>query len=221
MSWFSDWMNPQKPYQEAQKEREKYYNQGQSYQQPYNAQGQDQYQQLMDYIKNLSNPEELQNKWASGYETSPMAQQAQKMAASQGADAASSLGLMGSSPALQAIQAGTSNIGLQDRQQYLDDLMQKYMQGAGLSQGIYNTGAGAAGQMNQNAQGMGQDSAGLKYGEKAAKGGLFNNLLNTGIAGLGAVAGGPIGMGASNALANKLGWNTKGYTPNGSAMGVR
>src|SRR6185503_19147815 len=158
MSWFSELLHPGRAYKDAQKEMEKYYNQGQGYQQPYNQQGQEQYQTLMDYINSLQNPEELYNKWAQGYQESPAAKLAQGMATEQGLGAASSLGLMGSSPALQAIQAGSTGIAMQDREKYLNDLMQKYMAGAGLSQGIYGTGANAAGQMGQNAMNMGQNA---------------------------------------------------------------
>jgi hypothetical protein len=117
---------------------------------------------------------------------------AQNMARDQGVNAASSLGLMGSSPALQAIQGGTTQIGLDERQRYLSDLMQKYMAGAGLSQGIYGQGANAAGQLGQNAMNMGQSMAEMKAGESGAKGGLFGNLLGMGSSLVGGILGGPL-----------------------------
>lgn len=213
MSWFSQWSNPQKGYQDAQKELENYYNQGQGYQQPYNEQGQAQYPRMQRYMDALEHPEKLYNEWASGYSESPAAKQAEAMAQEHGLNAASSLGLMGSSPALQAIQAGTSGIVQQDRQSYLDDLMEKYKTGIGLTQGVYNTGATTAGQMNQNAQNMGQNSAGFKYGEKSSQGGLFSNLVGAGGSILGGIAGsvgGPIGAAAGAAIGNRL------FSPHGS-----
>jgi hypothetical protein len=209
MSWLSTFLNPGAGYKDALKEMEKYYQNGQGYQQPYNQQGQDQYKTLMEYINSLSHPEELQNKWAEGYSESPAAKQAEEMARQRGLEAASSQGLMGSTPATQAIQAGTAQIGIEDRQKYLDDLMQKYLAGAGLSQGIYGTGANAAGQMGQNSMNMGQNAANLKFGERMAG----PDLLGKGIGAIGGVIGGPLGYGASNALAKKFGWDTKGYNP--------
>lgn len=192
MSWLSSFLSPEKPYQDAQEQLQQYYNQAQGYQQPFMQQGQQQYGRLQDYMNQLQNPAQLQNQWAQGYETSPQAQMAQQMATQQGLNAASSMGLMGSSPALQAIQGGTTQIGLDERQKYLSDLMQKYMAGAGLSQGIYGQGANAAGQMGQNAMNMGQNMAEMKAGESGAKGGLFGNLLGMGGSILGGVMGGPL-----------------------------
>jgi hypothetical protein len=153
----------------------------------------------------------LQDKWASGYKESEAAKNAQMMAQEHGLGAASSMGLMGSSPALQAIQAGTSQIGAEDRKSYLDDLMQKYLAGAGLAQNIYGTGANAANSMSgnamnmgQNAMNMGQNSAQMAYGQQNAGGNMFGNLLGAGIGLAGSALGGPIG----GALAKR--WNLSG-----------
>ncbi len=218
MSWLSSFLHPDKGYKAGQNELDKYFNQSKDYYnqanqslQPYNQQGQDQYANLNEYIKNLMNPEELQNKWAAGYSESPAALQAEKMAQEHGLNAASSMGLMGSNTALNATQAGTTQIGLDDRQNYLDNLMQKYLAGAGLSQGIYGTGAGAAGQQSQNAMGMGQNamnmgqnSAQMAFGQKNAPGSLFGNILGAGVGLAGSALGGPMG----GALAKR--WNLSG-----------
>ena len=180
MSWLSNWLNPGRGYEKGQEQLDKYYQQGQGYQQPYNQNGQGQYGNLNEYIQNLMNPEALQSKWAEGYSESPAAKQAEQLAQEHGLNAASSMGLTGSNTALNAIQQGSSQIGLNDRQNYLDNLMQKYMAGAGLSQGIYNTGAQAGGQMGQNAMNMGGESANMAFGKQNAPGQMFNDLLKTG-----------------------------------------
>lgn len=204
MSWLSSFLNPGKGYQKGQEQLDKYYNNAQGNLQPYNQNGQDQYGNLSEYIQNLMDPEGLQNKWAQGYSESPAAKQAEMMAQEHGLNAASSMGLMGSNTALNAIQSGTSQIGMEDRQKYLDDLMQKYMSGAGLSQGIYGQGANAASGMSNNDMNMGQNSANMSYGEQNAGGSLFGKLLG-GAAGLaGGALGGPIG----GALATR--WNLSG-----------
>lgn len=204
MSWFSSWLHPDKGYKAGQEQLDKYYNQAQNNLQPYNQQGQDQYANLQDYIKNLMNPEELQNKWAEGYSESPAAKQAEAMANQHGANAASSMGLMGSNTALNATQAGATQIGLDDRQNYLDNLMQKYLAGAGLSQGIYGQGANAANNMSNNAMNMGSNSAQMAFGEKNAPGSLFGNILGAGVGLAGSALGGPMG----GALAKR--WNLSG-----------
>lgn len=210
MSMFSSFMNPGRGYQQGQNQLDNYYNQAQGYQQPFVNQGQDAYGGIKSAMDNLLNPEELQNKWSQGYETSQAAQQAQAAAQQHGLDAASSMGLMGSTPGIQAIQAGTSQIGAQDKQSYMDNLMQKYMAGTNLGQGIYNTGANAAGQMGQNAMNQGQNSAQMQFGQQNSGGGVFGNLLGAGVGLLGGALGGPIGTALGAGLVNKMGWSTGG-----------
>lgn len=204
MSWLSSFLHPGKGYEKGQEQLDKYYNQAQGNLQPYNQNGLDQYSNLNEFIKNLMNPEALQNKWAEGYKESPSAIQAEKMAQEHGLNAASSMGLMGSNTALNATQAGTTQIGLDDRQNYLDNLMQKYMAGAGLVQGAYGTGANAAGQMGQNAMNMGQNSAEMAYGKQNAGGNMLSGLIGQGIGLAGSALGGPMG----GALAKR--WNLSG-----------
>lgn len=204
MSWLSSFLNPGKGYEKGQEQLDKFYNQAQGNLQPYNQNGQQQYGNLNEYIQNLMNPEALQNKWASGYSESPSAKQAETMAQEHGLNAASSMGLMGSNTALNATQAGTSQIGMNDRQNYLDNLMQKYLAGAGLAQGIYGQGGTAAGQMGQNAMNMGQNSADMAYGKQNAGGNMLSGLIGQGIGLAGSALGGPMG----GALAKR--WNLSG-----------
>ena len=180
MSSFSSFLNPQKGYQAGQDQLNKYYDQAQSSMQPFVQQGQQQYGNINNSINALLDPQALQDKWSSGYQESQAAKDSQGMAQQQGLDAASSMSLMGSNTALNAVQAGTSQIGAQDRQTYLDNLMQKYMAGTGMAQNVYGQGATAAGQMSQNATNMGQNSAQMAYGEQNAPGQMFGNLIDTG-----------------------------------------
>ena len=204
MSWLSSFLHPGKGYEKGQEQLDKYYDQAQGYQQPYNQNGQDQYGNLQSYIDNLMHPEKLQDEWVKNYTESESAKNAEGMAKEHGLDAASSMGLMGSSPALNVIQSGTAQIGLDDRQNYLDNLMQKYMAGAGISQGIYGQGANAAGQMGQNAMTQGQNSAGMAYGKQNAGGNMLSGLIGAGIGAAGSALGGPMG----GALSKR--WNLSG-----------
>lgn len=204
MSWLSSFLHPGKGYEKGQEQLDKYYNQAQGALNPYNQQGQQQYGNLQSYIDSLMHPEKLQDEWAKGYTESESAKNAERMAQEHGLDAASSMGLMGSNTALQATQAGTTQIGLDDRQNYLDNLMQKYLAGAGLSQGIYNQGANAASGMSNNAMNMGQNSAEMAYGKQNAGGNMLSGLIGAGIGAAGSALGGPMG----GALAKR--WNLSG-----------
>lgn len=154
MSWLTSFLHPEKGYQAGQGQLDKYYQQGQGYTQP--------------FLEALSNPEALQNKWSSGYEESEAAKQAKDMAQQHGLNAANSMGLMGSNTALNAIQSGTSQIGNEYKQNYLDDLMKKYLAGSGI-----------ASEMGKNAMNMGQNSAQMKFGETNAPGNMLSKLLES------------------------------------------
>jgi hypothetical protein len=188
MSWldgignmFDSFLNPQKGYQKGQDQLNKYYRDAQGNLQPYNANGQSAYGDYSGAMKRLLDPAALEAEWTKGYSESPSAKNAEGMAQEHGLDAASGLGLMGSNTALNAIQGGTTQIGLDDRQNYLNNLMQKYMAGAGIAGNIYGTGASAASNMSNNAMNMGNNSAQMAYGEQNAPGDLFGKLLGTGI----------------------------------------
>jgi hypothetical protein len=205
---FDSFMHPEKGYKKGQEQLDKYYNQGQGYLNPYNQFGQGAYGNLSEAMKRLLDPQGLQNEWAKGYTESEAAKSTARMAQENGLDAASSLGLNGSNTALNAIQGGTTNIGLQDRQNYMNDLMQKYLAGAGIAGNIFNTGAGAAGSMSNNAMNMGNNSAQMAFGAQNAPGDLFGKLLGTGI---GYATGGPAGAaGAAAKGGGGGGWSFGG-----------
>src|SRR5665213_212729 len=176
---FDSFMHPERGYQKAAEQEQQYYKDAQGNLQPYNQNGQDQYGMLMDQKNALNDPAGLEAKWSQGYSESPYAQQMTQKATNAGMDAASSMGLMGSSPAMNNIQQSAGDIMQSDRKQYMDDLMQKYMASVGIGQNMYNTGANAAGQMSHNAMGMGRDMAQNAYGQQNAPGARFGKLLGT------------------------------------------
>jgi hypothetical protein len=182
MSWLSDFLHPKKAYNGVQDQLTNSYNQAQGYTQP--------------FYDAFSNPQALEDKWSKGYQESDIAKQAEATASQNGLNAAQQMGLGGSTPALQAIQAGTSGIVAQDRQQYLNDLMQKYMAGAGIGQN-----------MGQNAMNFGQNSAQTQFNQNNAQGSLFGNLLGAGTGLFGSILGG------------KSGWNPFGNHNFGGSNG--
>jgi hypothetical protein len=183
-------LNPQEGYQRAQRESQAGWNEAKGYQMPFLQHGEEQYAPLNEARGALMNPAELENQWASGYETSPYAKQLLAQNQASGLDAASSMGLLGSSAALGNIQQGAGNIVQQDRQQYLNDLMQKYMQAIGLGENLYGTGAAAGANLGRQAQEQGTTMANLGFGEKNSPGNLLENLIKTGVLGAATYYGG-------------------------------
>lgn len=181
MGMIDSFLHPEDAYRKARQAADQGYDQSQQYQQPIMQQGQDQYGALNTARQNLMNPAELENQWAGGYQQSPYAQQLLQQNQTSGLDAASSMGLMGSSAAVNNIQQCAGQIVNADRRQYMEDLMKKYMTGIGLGENIYGAGNNAAGNMATRAMEHGQSDAGLAYGQQAAPGEMFGNLLSKAI----------------------------------------
>ncbi len=201
MSILSDLFDPGAGYQAAQNQTQQYYNQGVGALQPYATAGNNALPQLTGAASSLLNPAALQAQWMQSYTTSPEAQMAEAMATQHGLNAASSMGLLGSTPAESAIQAGTSQIGLEDQQNYLHDLMQKYVAGINATSGIYKTGAGAAEDIGNLNEKFGRMAAQEAYGKKAAGGSFLGTLIG---AGAGAFFGGPTGAAAGAKIGHSL-----------------
>lgn len=209
MSWLSEFLHPGRAYDKAGQKEQEYYQQGQNYREPFinNASGAG--NQLQEMMSKLGNPGALQDEWSKGYETSPYAQQLQGEAKAQGLDAAESMGLNGSSAALSNIQQGSSNIMQKDRQNYMEDMMKKYMASIGIGQGLYDQGANAAGNAANSAQQQGEWQGQNAYNKNSAGGNLFGGILG-GAAGIaGSALGGPLGGVLASYLGNKLGAPTK------------
>lgn len=189
MSWLSNLLHPGRAYDAAQQAEQGYYNQAQGMRQPFIDTGMKGGQSLQDMLSKLMNPGQLQDEWSQGYETSPYAKQLQQQAQTGGLDAASAMGLGGSSAALSNIQKGSADIMQKDRQQYMDDMMKKYLSAMGIGESLYGTGANMASQGAQGAQQMGQDAAQMEFGKKQAGSNTLMKLMSM-IAGM---SGGGIG----------------------------
>jgi len=170
-------LHPEKAFQAAEDQSQKYYVDAQGKLQPIVNNGISQFQRLNGQADALGNPVQLENQWNQAYTQSPQAAQAIASAKATGLDSAASQGLLGSSAALENIQKSAANIGQNDRQNYLNDLMQKYLASVGIGQNLYGVGANAAGQQSTNAVNQGNTQAGLAYGEQKAPGDILGNIL--------------------------------------------
>jgi len=110
---------------------------------------------------------------------------------------------VGSSAALNNVQSSASNVMNADRQSYLNDLMQKYQTGIGVSQGLYNGGMNAAGQLATGAMNNGQYQGQTGYNQWAGTGQIFNDMMNR-------YSGGS-GGGSIPPYAQQPGWSPQEY----------
>lgn len=204
MSFFGDLMHPGRAYKKAGEEYDKYYQQAQGYADPYNQMGQAAGQNFQAGANALMDPTALQNQWASSYQMSPQAQNAMRNATNSGMDAASQMGLMGSSAALGNIQNQAGQIMQSDQQNYLNDLMTKYGMGMSANQNIYGTGANMAGQMGQNAMNAGNFQATRAFNQADAAPSLFGKALGGATTLAASVLGGPIGGALAGGLSSYL-----------------
>ncbi len=158
------------PHKSAQKGINQGWDEAQKYQRPFWQNGMDQYGRLNDATGKLLDPTKLQDEWSSNYETSPFAKRMLEMNNQSGQEAASAMGLSGSSAGVSNIQQGAGDIVSRDRQQYMNDLMQKYMAGIGLGQSMYGTGAAAGQNLGNQAYQHGENTANINYAKEAAPG---------------------------------------------------
>jgi hypothetical protein len=172
--------HPEKGYEDAEDEMRKYFEEAQRAQRPYADAGMNQLPILTGAQGRLLDPSSLLAEWMGKYNTSPYAKKSMENAKESGMGAASSMGLLGSNAAVNNIQQSSSDIMNADRQQFLNDLMQKYMTGINIGQNIYGTGAEAAAGMGRNAMSMGGNMAEMAYGKRNAPGDFLKSLLGMG-----------------------------------------
>ena len=177
MSWFSSWAHPGRAYDRAGKEANKYYQQGQQQRQPFIDMGQQAGQSQMEQLQKLLHPEQLQDEWSKNYHESEYAKNLKAQNQTSGLDAASAMGELGSSSALANIQQGAGNIENKDRQQYMDDMMQKYMMASGIGQNMYNTGANMTTNQANATDQFGNNMAAIKFNQNQAGGNQFNQMM--------------------------------------------
>ena len=190
MSWLSEFLHPGNAYKQAGEKEQQGYNEAQGYREPYLGYGKEGGDALTEFMKKLSNPGALQNEWSQGYEQSPYAQQLQQENQASGMDTASAMGLGGSSAALQNIQRGAGDIMQKDRQNYMNDLMQKYMQGIGIGENMFGVGANTAGGAATGAQQHGENQGQYTFGQNTAGGNQMMNIMSLIAAYMGGKGGG-------------------------------
>ncbi len=178
-------LHPERGYEQGQDALQKGWQEASGYMRPYQQAGVNQIGNLEGATNALLDPAALEAKWASGYQESPYAKDEISRSQGMGLDAASAMGLGGSSAALENIQRSGSSIMNADRRNYLQDLMQKYLAGVQSSQNIFGTGAGVGTSMGEGAMRTGEGMAQMRYGAANAPGELFGNLFGTGVSAAG------------------------------------
>lgn len=195
MSWFSQWAHPGRGYKKAGKEEQRNFNEAQNIRKPVMDRGDEAYKGYNDMYQKLMHPEELQSEWASHYEKSPYATQLQQEAMGQGLDAASASGLNGSSAAIHNIEKGGADIMQKDRQQYMNDMMQKYLAAMGIGQDLNSQGNNMRSQSATGQQQHGEWQANNKFNEYNAGGNRFGDIMSQAAAIAASMAGGGMGYG--------------------------
>jgi hypothetical protein len=177
MSWFSEMMHPGRSYDKAQAAKDAYYNSSQGTRQPYIDRGERGGKSLEDMMNKLMNPGELQDEWSKNYKTSDYAKQLQEQSQTGGLDAASAMGLGGSSAALTNIQKGSNDIVSKDRQSYMDDMMKKYMAAMGIGGNLYGTGANAAENNARGQENQGEWTANNNFNKNQSGANMMQQIL--------------------------------------------
>jgi hypothetical protein len=136
-----------------------YANQGLAFLDPYNQAGQAALGQYSQALNGMSNPVDYVNNIMGQYKQSPQSQfnTQEMLRAANNASAAS--GQLGSPAEQMAISRYQNQIDSTDQQQFLNNALGVNSQYMGGLQGLAGMGYGAAGQMNQNRLGLGDEMA--------------------------------------------------------------
>lgn len=160
---------------------------------PYRDIGLGQTNALQQAIARMTNPGQFYGDMMSNYQMSPAAQYQMKTGTQNALNAANASGMLGSSDMLRDINRSSQNIANQDMQQYFGNMMGINDRGLNLSQGLFNSGFGATGQMSNNLNSLGQAIAQMY----AQMGGAANQQQQAKMGGLGnlfSAAGGLLGF---------------------------
>lgn len=149
---------------------------------PYYQAGIGQTGTLQSIIQRMLNPNQFNKDLMAGYSSSPQAQHQIAIGNDAATNAALASGSAGSTPFLNKINEQSQAIANRDQQQYLQNQLGIFNQGAGMASNMYNTGFGAGSQMSGNLTGLAKILAGMfdkqgEAGEKASEaktGGLGN-----------------------------------------------
>lgn len=186
----NSFLNPGEGYEDAARKMEEYWRKAQGAQEPYRQAGVDQQGRLVGAEDKLLDPSSLLADWMSKYQMSPYAQKSLGNARESGLNAASSMGLMGSSAAVNNIQTSASDVMNKDRSEYLNNLMNKFLAGVGIGQNIYNQGARTAENMGNEDMLAGEELGKAAYGAKNAPGDQLMRMMMMAAQAAGAYGGG-------------------------------
>jgi len=172
--------DPEKPYQQAINQYEKYGNKGQQVQNPFLNAGSGAIPQFQDWLNGQKDPSEFINNLMDKYQESPWAKYQQAMRAGQNMGSAS--GLSGSTPLAQFMEQQAQGISSKDMQQWLSNVLGiNTNYGAG-QQSLMQGGQGAANALTNMYGDLGSRIGEQSYNKEATKqnqqqnlwGGIFN-----------------------------------------------
>lgn len=181
MSLLSEFLHPERGYDEASDIISQGKDRAQGYQQPFYDTGRAELPRLSGAVGDMLHPKGLLNRLISGYSESPYANQLTDVATERGKQTASQMGLSGSGNALQSITQTAGDIASRDRSDYLNKLLNLYQSGVSGSAGLAGMGSSVGGQMAGREQDVSNKLAELAKGRHESQGSLGGFL--TGLAG--------------------------------------
>lgn len=173
--------NSGQPYSDAAKQYQQWANQAATTQQPFLQGGKVGLGNFQQWLSGMKNPSDFINNLMTEYHESPWAHYQQQQALRAGQNAASALGLSGSTPFAQQLQQTSTNISNQDLNQWLQNVLGINTQYGTGNQSLMNQGASSANALTNLYNMMGQNLGELAYGQRAGQNQDFWNMLGGGL----------------------------------------
>lgn len=165
------------PFKEARKQYMEMFGQAQQQQQPFYQAGVGALPQLQDWLGQMQDPAGFINQLQSQYTQSPADQFAINQGLRGAQNRGSAAGLIGSTPMAQFQAQTAADIGGQQMNQWLQNVLginTLYGQG---EQNLVNLGQHSADTLSNLLSGGGQDLAGLRYGSAVRQNQNLGNIL--------------------------------------------
>jgi len=161
--------HPERAYEDAQKQYEKYFNQAQQYQNPFYNAGQQGLGNYQQWLQGQQDPSKFINDQMGKYQESPYAHNLQNQAMNAANNVGSASGLTGSTPLQMQAQQNAGNIASQDQNQWLQHVLGIHSQYGQGQMGLANMGQQAGNNLSNMYNQAGQDMSQFAYNKRRAQ----------------------------------------------------
>lgn len=173
--------NSDAPYRAAGEQYEKWGNEAKHAQEPFYNAGAGAIPQFQNWLQGMQDPAAFINHLMGNYSQSPWAQNQQRQAMRGAQNFGSATGLSGSTPLMLQAQQNSANIGSEDQNRWLQNVLGINTQYGAGTQNLMQGGQNSANALTDLYSNLGNNMGQAAYGERAGKSNDLFNLISGGL----------------------------------------